>query len=138
MDDFAQKLVGHPDMFNFPDAGSIIKQGETAWKMHFNDKTINMLSPINGKILEVNKKIIRHPGLVNEDPYEQGWLMRVEPSKLDVDRKNLLSGDLAKAWLGNTVNILSNKITRNYGMVFQDGGMIKNAFALHNELNNSK
>ena len=123
------KLVGRPDKIKLPQAGTFIMQGEEAWKMDFNDKTISMLSPVNGKILEVNEKILNEPELINEDPYQEGWLLKVKPTRLNVDRKNLLSGELAKAWLQNGVNILSNKITGNYGVVFQDGGMIKSGFA---------
>ncbi len=129
MDDFAQKLVGRPDKIKLPAAGKFIMQGEAAWKLNFADKTITMLSPVNGKILEVNEKIFNRPELINEDPYDEGWLLKVKPSKFNVDCKNLLSGELAKAWLQNGVNILSNKMTGNYGVVFQDGGMIKSGFA---------
>ena len=67
--------------------------------------------------------------LINEDPYQKGWLLKVKPSKLAIDKKNLLSGSLAKAWLENRVNSLSVKISDNYGVVLQDGGTIKNGFA---------
>jgi len=129
MDDFSQKLVGSPDMFNLPEPGSNLKQGESGWKMHFNDKTIDMLSPINGQVLEVNEKVIQHPDLINEDPYQNGWLLKVKPSNLNVDSKNLLSGSLAKAWMENRVDSLSNKISGNYGIFLQDGGEIKSGFA---------
>ena len=129
MDDFSKKLVGSPDMFNLPETGSVLKQGEIGWKLHFKNKTIDMLSPVNGEVVEVNEEILRHPKLIEEDPYQKGWLLKVKPSKFAVDSKNLLSGDLAKAWLENGVNTISNTISGNYGIILQDGGTIKDGFA---------
>ena len=71
---------------------------------------------------------MQNPGLVNEDPYQKGWLIQVKPSKLSADRTNLLSGTLAQSWMENIVNNLSNRISANYGTVLQDGGVIKNGF----------
>jgi len=128
MDDFAQKLVGTPDTLSLPVAGTELKQGETGWRMHFNNKTIKMISPINGTVLETNEDVLQHPHLINEDPYQKGWLLKIKPSRLNIDKKNLLSGSLAKAWLENQVDIISSKVSDNYGVVLQDGGTIKNGF----------
>jgi glycine cleavage system H lipoate-binding protein len=128
IDDFAQKLLGHPDKITLPPKGTLVKQGECAWKLHFDDKSIPMLSPLNGEVIAVNENILSNPVLVNEDPYQGGWLIKVKPSNFTVDKRNLLSGALANSWLEGTVNTISERITGNFGVVLQDGGSIKTGF----------
>ena len=129
MDDFAQKLLGKPTDIQLPKVGSQIVQGEKGWKLQFNGQTIDALSPVNGKVVEVNEEILREPDLMNKDPYQKGWLLKVRPSNLRTDEKNLLSGVLAKAWIEDTVNRLSRRITGNFGVVLQDGGLPIAGFA---------
>ncbi len=129
IDDFAQKLLGKPTDIQLPKVGSRIVQGEKAWKLQFNGKSINILSPVNGKVVEINKDILHEPELLNKDPYQKGWLLKIKPSKLKTDEKNLLSGVLAKAWIENTVDKLSTRITGDFGVVLQDGGLPVTGFA---------
>lgn len=129
IDDFAQKLLGKPSEIQLPKVGSQIVQGEKGWKLRFNGKSIDILAPVNGKVVEVNQEILRDPELLNKDPYQKGWLLKVKPSKLKADQKNLLSGTLAKAWIEDTVDKLSNRITGNFGLVLQDGGLPVAGFA---------
>lgn len=129
IDDFAQKLLGKPTDMQLPKVGSKIVQGELGWKLQFGGKSINVLSPVNGKVVEINKDIIREPELINKDPYQKGWLLKVKPSKLKTDEKNLLSGVLAKAWMEDTVNKISTRITGDFGIVLQDGGLPLTGFA---------
>jgi glycine cleavage system H protein len=129
MDDFAQKLLGKPSDIKLPKVGSKVVQGEKGWELEFNGQTIDALSPVNGKVVEVNEEILREPDLLNKDPYQKGWLLKVRPSNLRTDEKNLLSGVLAKAWIEDTVNRLSTRITGNFGVVLQDGGLPIAGFA---------
>lgn len=129
MDDFAQKLFGKPSVIQLPKVGTKVVQGEKAWKLGFNGKSIDALSPVNGKVVEVNEEILREPDLMNKDPYQKGWLLKVRPTNLRTDEKNLLSGDIAKAWIEDTVNRLSARITGNFGVVLQDGGLPIAGFA---------
>jgi glycine cleavage system H lipoate-binding protein len=129
VDDFTQKLLGTPDNIQLPKIGANIKQGEQGWKLQFNEKVIDVLSPINGEVVEVNSALLENPELANGDPYQKGWLLKVKPSKLTTDLKNLLSGALARAWIEDNVNKLSARMTGNLGIVLQDGGLPISGFA---------
>ncbi len=48
-------------------------------------------SPLSGTIVEVNEALKAQPKLLNEDPYGKGWLVVLEPSKLDDELKNLMT-----------------------------------------------
>jgi glycine cleavage system H protein len=55
--------------------------------------TVGLPSPVTGTILEVNKALERTPELVNQDPYEQGWLATAESTDWETDRTKLLDAD---------------------------------------------
>jgi glycine cleavage system H lipoate-binding protein len=123
IDDFAQKLLGRPGKIELPKLGENVRQGERGWRFKYNGKSINVLSPVNGKVVAVNQDILKNPALLNENPYTKGWLLKVKPTKFKTDQKNLLSGVLAHAWMENTVNLISQRMTGNLGVVLQDGGL---------------
>lgn len=129
VDDFTQKLLGTPDNIQLPKIGANIRQGEQGWKLQFNETVIDVLSPINGEVMEINSALLNNPELANGDPYQKGWLLKVKPSKLSTDLKNLLSGALARAWIEDNVNKLSARMTGNSGIVLQDGGLPVSGFA---------
>ncbi|HEY4716855.1 MAG TPA: glycine cleavage system protein H, partial [bacterium] len=105
------------------------------WNLVVDSKSINMLSPVNGEVIEINKDILNSPEVVNQDPYGKGWLIKVKVPKINTDTKNLLSGKLARKWMDETVNTLRERIGGTLGLVSQDGGLPVNgiARALHPE-----
>ncbi|HTS84747.1 MAG TPA: glycine cleavage system protein H [Usitatibacter sp.] len=54
-------------------------------------------TPVSGTIAEVNAKVRASPGLINADPYGEGWLARLEPAAWDEDVKLLATGDAVAA-----------------------------------------
>ena len=128
LDDFAQKLLGKPAKINLPDVGTILHQGEKGLELEIDGKKIDILAPVTGEVIEVNKKHLENTDLINQDPYNQGWLFRIKSDNLRSNLNNLLRGNVAKAWIQDTVDKLSNRITNNYGVVMQDGGIIKSGF----------
>lgn len=43
-----------------------------------DDGTLDLFSPIDGTVIEVNSQVLEDPSLIMEDPYEEGWLIRIE------------------------------------------------------------
>jgi len=123
VDDFAQKLVGTSNRITLPKVGSRIEQGDVGWKLGSDAKTIDMLSPVSGDVVAVNKDIVKNPNLVNQDPYGKGWLMMVKPDNQRAAVKNLLTGKLATAWMENTADTLRERMGGDLGSVYQDGGL---------------
>ena len=83
-----------------------------------------MLSPVSGKIVEINPKISGAKSVsINNDPFEDGWIMKVQPDNFQRDSSNLLSGKLAKKWMEGVTDKLHDKMSPELGMVFQDGGV---------------
>jgi len=123
VDDFAQRLVGRSNKVDLPQIGSRIEQGNVGWKLGIDSKTIDMLSPVTGDVVAVNKDIVKNPDLINEDPYGRGWLMMVKPDNKRATVKNLLTGKLATAWMEKTADELRDRMGGEVGVVYQDGGL---------------
>jgi glycine cleavage system H protein len=130
MDDFAQKMAGPMKIRNIPSVGSSIRQGERGWSLQDGDKSVDMLSPLSGEVVEVNQNLLEE--LDNDthkmaefasDPYGKGWLLKVRPDNFERDCKGLLSGSLAKKWMEEVVNRLRAKMSSDLGAVLQDGGV---------------
>ncbi len=128
IDDFAQKLLGKPAKLSLPSVGTTLQQGKNGFKLHIDGKKIDILSPVNGEVVAVNDKVIQTPDLLNKNPYDEGWLLEVKSEKTESNIKNLLKGKIARAWIEDTVDKLSRRISGNYGVVLQDGGTITNGF----------
>jgi glycine cleavage system H lipoate-binding protein len=122
VDDFAQKLVGAPSAVTLPAPGTPVRQGEVAFTLRVNSRPIDVLSPIDGEVVERNDDVVVAPSLINRDPYGRGWLVRVKPARLRANLRSLLQGDLAQAWLDTARGALQQRIYGDLGVVMQDGG----------------
>jgi glycine cleavage system H lipoate-binding protein len=128
VDDFAQKLVGKIDAVQLPGVGSTLNQGNKGWTLEVDSKTIDMLSPVDGKVVAINEKIVNSPEAINQHPYVS-WLMKVESPRFSVNKKQLVSGTLARRWMEEVRENLLSKMNYNLGLVYQDGGLLVNGMA---------
>jgi glycine cleavage system H protein len=129
MDDFAQKMAGPMGLRNNPTVGTFIRQGERSWSLQDGEKSVDMLAPVSGIVVEVNiallaelEKNSQNIGALESDPYEKGWILKIRPENFERDSKGLLSGVLAKKWMEEVVNQLRLKMSPQLGAVLQDGG----------------
>jgi glycine cleavage system H protein len=129
IDDFAQKLVGKIDAIKCPQVGSKVTQGEKTWTLLVNSKSIDMLSPVDGEIIETNENLLSSPDSIGKDPYGQFWLMKVQVPQLSANIKNLLFGWAARKWMEEVSENLRSRIDYNLGPVCQDGGVLVEGIA---------
>jgi len=123
VDDFAQKLVGQLKAVDLPAIGTRLALGEPAWRLRVDGKAVEMLSPVDGVVTDVNPMVATSPTLANSDPYGEGWLVKVEAPRFDANRRTLLSGRLAKSWIEDATNALRLRMSPEVGLALQDGGM---------------
>ena len=89
---FAQDSLGDVVFVEIPDEGAELIQGEKMGEIESVKAVSDLYSPVSGKVIKRNESLIDNPELVNEGPFEQGWMLKVEikdASELD----NLLSAD---------------------------------------------
>ena len=96
--------------------------------MEADSKKIDMLSPVDGKVVAINEKILNSPEGINQEPYAT-WLMEVESPKFSANKKQLLSGTLAAKWMEEVRENLLSRMSPNLGLVYQDGGLLVDGMA---------
>jgi glycine cleavage system H protein len=123
MDDFASKLVGKIESIALPQRGRWVRQGQKLWTIFRDGKSVDMVSPIEGTITDVNEAVARNPELARKDPYGEGWLVTVQAPDSKLNFRNLLSGTLARLWTEDSALRLRSRMPALAGAVAQDGGV---------------
>lgn len=88
--DFLQKTGGDVAFVGLPTVGTIVKQFDEIGQFETIKAVFSIVSPISGVIIDVNQELEDTPELINEDPYESGWISRVKLEDLDKDLNRLL------------------------------------------------
>jgi glycine cleavage system H protein len=70
--------------------GDTVSQTEGIGSVESVKAISDIYSPISGKILEINKEVIGSPEILNKDPYGEGWILILAPTKLKEDIKKLM------------------------------------------------
>ncbi len=76
--DFAQDQLGDVVYVELPEVGDEVKKGETFGVVESTKAVSDLFAPVSGKVVEVNGPLVDAPETVNEDPYEEGWMIVVE------------------------------------------------------------
>jgi glycine cleavage system H protein len=123
MDDFASKLTGKVERISLPQRGQWIRQGQKICTLHRDGTTVDMVSPIEGSIADINDAIVQDPKLVLHEPYGEGWLVTVQSPDAKTNFRNLLTGSLARWWTEESASRLQRKLPVALGALAQDGGV---------------
>src|SRR5690242_13544619 len=98
VDEFAAALLGQIDHLELPKRGRWLQQGDRGWTVFTDRGPVAMPAPAEGEVIAINEKALLNPGLVENDPYNSGWLIEIRSPEADVNFRNLLSGNLAMRW----------------------------------------
>ena len=90
--DYAQKKLREIIYVELPNVNTKVKQKETIATIESVKATSDVYSPISGKIVEVNIRLADNPELINESPYEDGWIAKIEISD-EKELDNLMEPD---------------------------------------------
>lgn len=96
--DYAQDQLGDVVFVDLPAPGTRVAYLEKFGEIESVKAVSELFSPVTGEVVEVNATLIDNPQLVNESPYEEGWMLRVrleDPSEVD----RLLSAQEYEAFL---------------------------------------
>jgi glycine cleavage system H protein len=84
---YAQDSLGEIVHFEPPDVGDSVAKDESYGEVESVKAVSDLISPLSGEVVEVNAAVVDAPETVNDDPYGQGWLVRIrlsEPAEVDV------------------------------------------------------
>jgi len=122
VDEFAAALLGKVDHIELPKPGRWVRQGQKTWTFTRNGEKTEMVSPVEGEIVEVNPEVVKDPSLLRKDPFGQGWLMTVHVPDEESVQRNFMPVHLAKAWIADCAERLFAKQPQLAGPVMADGG----------------
>jgi glycine cleavage system H protein len=124
IDDFAAKLIGAAEEVNLPQRGQWIRQGQKVWSFRVNGELVEMVSPFEGTVSDVNDEVVRHPESLTADPYGNSWLMTVQSPDAKTNFRNLLGGDMARSLIADSAKRLAAYIPESNLALAQDGGKV--------------
>lgn len=75
--DFAQDALGDIVFISLPKTGSKIVSGDTCGEVESTKSVSDIFAPVSGEVVEVNNSLTATPEVVNQDPYESGWMVKV-------------------------------------------------------------
>ncbi|MFL2988335.1 glycine cleavage system protein GcvH [bacterium] len=78
--DFAQSELGDIIFVEFPDEDMSVDQKESVGTLEAVKTVADIFSPLTGNIIELNENLESNPELINEDPYSNGWILKIKMS----------------------------------------------------------
>lgn len=94
--DYAQEQLGDIVFVDIQTEGETLEAGETFGTIEVVKTISDLFIPVAGEVLEQNAALADQPELVNQDPYGEGWLIKINPSA-DADFDSLLDAEAYKA-----------------------------------------
>jgi glycine cleavage system H protein len=98
-DEFAAVFAGPVDRIELPRPGTWVRQGQKAISLFRNDVKIEMVSPVEGEVVDINTDLAADPSMLADDPYGRGWFMTVFAPDEEGPSRNLLPANLLKSWM---------------------------------------
>jgi len=98
IDDLLGHLLGEVEVKTLYNSGDAVKRGDRIAELRQGEKSLDLVSPISGKLLNYNSSLISNPDLLNKEPYEKGWLANIEPEAWTKESSDFISGSEAVEW----------------------------------------
>jgi glycine cleavage system H protein len=99
--DYAQKQLREIVYAELPEAGAELKQNEPYGTVESVKAVSDLVAAVSGTVEEVNSEVQSRPELLNEDPFDRGWLVVVKPANLQAELPSLMDFGQAVEWHKN-------------------------------------
>lgn len=97
--DFAQRQIGDIVSIELPRVGSRFRHMETMAIIDSVKASSDIYCPVSGEVVDANEELLERPELVNESPYERGWIVKMKPSNMD-DLDSLMTTEQYSKFIG--------------------------------------
>lgn len=131
IDDLLVHITGEIKVSNLKQPGDFVNKGEPIAQINQDDKSLSIKSPISGKIESLNHYLSEDPDIINDDPYDKGWLLKIKPDKWIDETKSYYLAENALEWskvelerLKDFVAVSAKKMAPDSMVVLQEGGEI--------------
>jgi len=82
--DYSQEELEEVSGITLPEEGDEVVKDEPFGSIESQGEIIDLFSPLNGEVVEINQELLDSPEIINEDPYQDGWIIRIDvPSTTD-------------------------------------------------------
>jgi glycine cleavage system H protein len=130
LDDLLLHITGEVRFNHYKNSGETISKGELLTEIDQNGKLLRIFSPVSGKITAMNPTINENPGMLNEDPYGEGWICKIKPSNWIAEAKSCYFAEEATNWSAKELERFKDFLAvsmKNYSpepsmVILQDGG----------------
>ena len=123
LDDFAARLLGKVQKIALPQRGQWVRQGQKIWTLERDGAKVDMVSPVEGVVTDVNDAAAKDPESARHDPYGDGWMVTVQSPDSKTNFRNLMGGALARWWTEESSMRLQRVMPSALGALAQDGGV---------------
>lgn len=96
--EYAAEQLGDVVHIDLPQMDREVDKGAAFGVVESVKSVSDIYTPLTGKVSEINEALSEHPGLINEDPYGEGWIVKVEAGQL-AEVEGLLSAEAYQAFL---------------------------------------
>ncbi len=130
LDDLLLHLTGEVVFGKLKTAGEKVNKGDILAEIHHKGKLLRIASPISGEVLASNPVLEQSPEILNEDPYQKGWMFKVKPSRWIAETNSFYLAEEATDWsvkeLERFKDFLATSVERYAPdpskIILQDGG----------------
>jgi CheY-like chemotaxis protein len=98
LDDFARKAIGPFERIQLPALGTQVERNGVIARLQRGLETLELHSPVGGRVIEVNETVARRAAVAAESPYERGWLCVLAPTDIAAELGRLRIGRAAADW----------------------------------------
>ena len=131
-DDLVQATLGPVETVTLPPTGTRIRRGQPLFGLRQGERTVELRAPVSGTVVTHNASLERRPSLMNEDPYGDGWVVKLRGDDLRRERRRLRRGEKARAWFGYEVDRLIGALLGDEEVVaLADGGRLVDELHSH-------
>lgn len=123
IDSFAANLLGTIEHIDVIGLNRWVRQGQKLVTIQSGGQNFELVSPVEGVVMAVNKDAAQDPGLIARDPYQTGWIAIVKSPDLVTNKKNLVQGGMVAPWLQNSVTRLNGMVAQLAPTMAADGGL---------------
>ena len=103
MDELGLDSLGEMAYLTLPAVGTPVEMGKVMGSMEAAKMTGELFAPISGIVVEKNDAVLQNPLLVNEDPFDKGWLIKIEPAIWEEESGAMVSDDDLPAWMESEI-----------------------------------
>lgn len=123
LDAFAADMLGKIDRIDVVAPNRWVRQGQRLMTVHADGVSFDLVSPVEGIVMAVNRDVVQDPKLAVTAPYQHGWIATLKAPDFAINQKNLMQSSMVAPWMHYCQARLIAALTNLNPALAQDGGV---------------